>query len=225
MASIKNKYRKRWFAYFDLLGFSELVRNNPISKVLQVYEMVLKSVQQEHPDDETVGISQTWFSDTFILYTRGSSEHEFAKIEMASRLFFQRLILKEIPVRGALTVGPVYTNRSKNTYVGKGLIDAYEYGEDQNWLGFILTPSVFKHLSGSTIPINQRAFYRKIDASVLKKKSSSNVYAFTFDNGRINGKNPFLNHLNNMKIEVDDKIKIKYENTENFIEKHMRQRT
>ncbi|MEW7987650.1 MAG: hypothetical protein AB2799_17825 [Candidatus Thiodiazotropha sp.] len=220
---IKNKYRKRWFGYFDLLGFSEFVLNNHISEVLDLYNEVLATVNQNYPDDKRVVISKTWFSDTFVFYTFGCTAHEFVKIEMVARLFFQKLILKGIPVRGALTAGPVYTNRKMNIYIGTGLIDAYEYGECQNWLGMVLTPSVYKQLENTLIPVQERAFYRPVPSlGIIRKKDPLHVFAFNFDNGKVNGRNPYIKQLEKMEKEAPETSKIKYRNTLDFIYQNSR---
>jgi len=215
------RYTKRWFAYFDLLGFSNLVLNNRIEHVLPVYESVLKDIARKAEPNKSKGLSYSWFSDTFILFTKGSSEKEFALIEQASRLFFQNLILKEIPVRGSLTIGGLYTLQKNNIFIGEALIDAYEYGEKQNWLGFVLTPSVHAHLKGGSLELERRAHYRHVDdPNIITHKKPDNVYAYAFNNGSVNGKNPFLKSIHAMKTQAGKDYEEKYINTEKFIKKH-----
>ena len=210
------RYTKRWFAYFDLMGFSNLVRQHEIEHVLPIYEGVLKTIAQKA--ESMKGISYSWFSDTFILFTKGSSEKDFALIERVSRLFFQKLIISKIPVRGSLTIGPLYTQKQKNVFLGEALIDAYEYGEKQEWLGFILTPSVYEHLKDSSLHLERRAFYRKVDLpGVITHPKPDNVYAFAFNNGSINGRNIYLDPLSDMRHKAGIKYKKKYDNTELFI--------
>jgi len=48
-------------------------------------------------------------------------------------------------------VGELYTQKKKNIFLGRALIDAYEYGEKQNWLGFILTPKVYERLKNTDL--------------------------------------------------------------------------
>ena len=219
------RYTKRWFSYFDLLGFRNLVLKNRIEHVLPVYEDVLKVISRKADPKKSKGLSYSWFSDTFILFTKGNSDKEFALIEQASRLFFQNLILKEIPVRGSLTVGDLYSLQKKNIFIGKALIDAYEYGEKQNWLGFVLTPNVHSHLKGSSLELERRAFYRHInDPKIITHSKPDNVYAYAFNNGEVNGKNPFLKSIQTMKVQAGIKYEQKYINTENFIKKHQFQR-
>ena len=219
------RYTRRWFSYFDLLGFRNLVLNNRIEHVLPVYEDVLKVITGKADPKKRKGLSYSWFSDTFILFTKGSSDKEFALIEQASRLFFQNLILKEIPVRGSLTIGDLYSLQKKNIFIGKALIDAYEYGENQNWLGFILTPSVHSHLKGSSLELERRAFYRPVnDPKIITHSKPDNVYAYAFNNGEVNRNNPFLKSIQAMKIQAGKDYEQKYINTEKFIKKHNTQR-
>jgi len=215
------RYTKRWFSYFDLLGFKNLVLNNRIERVLPIYEDVLKVITRKADPKKSKGLSYSWFSDTFILFTKGSSDKEFALIEQASRLFFQNLILKEIPVRGSLTIGDLYSLQKKNIFLGKALIDAYEYGEKQNWLGFVLTPSVHAHLKGSSLELERRAFYRHInDPSIITHSKPDNVFAYAFNNGEVNGRNPFLKAIQSMKAQAGKDYEKKYINTENFIARY-----
>ncbi len=215
------RYTKRWFAYFDLLGFANLVRHHEIETVLPIYESVLEAITIKAESQK--GISYSWFSDTFILFTKGSSDEEFALLEHVARLFFQKLILSKIPVRGSLTVGPLYTQQRKNIFIGEALIDAYEYGEKQNWLGFILTPSVYEHLKESSLHMDRRAFYRQVNTlGVINHRKSDNVYAFAFNNGSVNGENIYLQAISEMRHKADAKYQEKYINTENFIRQHSR---
>jgi len=223
-SSTKLRYRKRWFAYFDLLGFSNLVRQHRIEHLLPIYEDVLNAIEQKAEPKRGSGISYSWFSDTFIIFSQGSTEGEFAIIEQVSRLFFQKLILNNIPVRGSLTVGPLYTQQKKNIFLGEALIDAYEYGENQNWLGFILTPSVYEHLNGGSLQLEQRTHYRPVEIpDVINHKKPNNVYAFSFNNGQVNGINPYLQAILIMKENAGEKYSTKYENTEKFIRKYNNQ--
>ena len=215
------RYRKRWFSYFDLLGFSNLVREHHIEYVLPIYEDVLKIITQKAGPKEQYGISYTWFSDTFVIHSKADSEQEFALIEQASRLFFQKLILKQIPVRGALSVGNLYTQKRKNIILGEALIEAYEYGEKQNWLGFLLTPSVFRHLQNSSLHLERRLHYRHVNKpGVITHPHPQNVYAFAFNNGTINGRNPYLDAILAMKHKAGIDYETKYQNTEDFIRMH-----
>tara|TARA_R110002074_G_scaffold401634_1_gene600634 strand:- start:15944 stop:16609 length:666 start_codon:yes stop_codon:yes gene_type:complete len=217
----KLRYTKRWFSYFDLLGFANLVRTSEIHNVLPIYEKVLEAIEEKADPKRAKGINYSWFSDTFIIFTKGSTLEEFSLIEQASRLFFQKLILHEIPVRGALTFGDLYTQQEKNIFLGEALIDAYEYGENQNWLNFVIAPSAYNALNKLDFPMEERAHYRLVEQNgVITHSKTENVFAFAFNNGTVNLQNPFLEALIAMKEKSPMSVHNKYNNTIDFIEKH-----
>lgn len=217
----KLRYTKRWFAYFDLLGFANQVRTSEIYNVLPIYEKVLEAIAEKAEPKKSKGINYSWFSDTFIIFTKGHSAEEFALIEQASRLFFQKLILHKIAVRGALSFGDLYTQQEKNIFLGEALMDAYEYGEKQNWLNFVITPSAYKALHDIDLPMEERLNYRLVNnTNVITHHISHPVFAYAFNNGSVNGQNPFLEALNLMKSKSPSAVHDKYKNTIEFIEKY-----
>ncbi|ODN65785.1 hypothetical protein [Methylophaga muralis] len=215
----KLRYTKRWFAYFDLLGFAQLVRTREIQSVLPIYERVLETIEEKANAKKSQGIGYSWFSDTFIIFSKGSSLEEFGVIEQIARLFFQKLILHKIPVRGAISYGNLYSQQEKNIFLGEALMDAYEYGEKQNWLNFVITPSAAMALEKLEFPMNERAHYRLITKSgVITHPGDKKIFAYAFNNGTVNGINPLLKALRSMKEVSPKEQGIKYENTIEFIE-------
>lgn len=215
------RYMDRWFAYLDLLGFSSMVKGDHIEYVLPLYEDVLDAIERKAGPKKAHGVSHSWFSDTFIIFSRGGSDREFAFVEQATRLFFQSLILQGIPVRGSITFGPLYSQQQKNIFLGEALIDAYEYGEKQNWLGLVLTPRVSSRLQGGELAVTRRAHYRKVDApGIITHPAPDDVYAFAFNNMQINWGNPYMKAVEAMRQQAPANCMAKYENTLAFIRKH-----
>jgi hypothetical protein len=213
------KYKNRWVSYFDLLGFRKLVEQRDLSFIIKIYDEILNDLQIKTSDKKKYGIDYSWFSDTFIIFAKDDTKESFSLIEQASRLFFQRLILRHIPLRGALTVGELYTQKEKNIFLGKGLIDAYLYGEKwQNWIGFILTPRVFELLKNTDLNIEKLRNYHRIeDHNIIRKPDIQNIFAFTMCSLNINDRNECLQAIQYMKNHVEQEYKEKYQNTENFI--------
>lgn len=215
------RYRKRWFCYLDLLGFTALVNNSSIERVIPLYQEALQHLTDLANPKKRLGLIYSWFSDTFIIYSRNDSERDFAHVEHVGRLFFQKLILNEIPVRGAITHGDLYSQSAENIFVGPALIDAYNYAEKQAWLGFILTPSVSKRLETTPLSLDGRAHYRLVtEPGIVQCEPSSPVYAFAFNNGTVNGNNPYLSVLRSMKTKAPPEAKEKYDKTIGFATKH-----
>ncbi len=49
--------------------------------------------------------------------------------------------------RGALGTGQFYADKQNNIFLGSALIDAYEYAEKQDWIGFVVTPSAERKIA------------------------------------------------------------------------------
>lgn len=173
------RYRNRWFAYLDLLGFTRHVQNSSIEDVLLMYSEALERMKTAcTPGKKQVGIINSWFSDTFIIYTRTDSLEDFMHLESASRIFFELLILKNIPVRGCISYGKLYSQSKQNIFIGPALIEAHKYGEALDWIGFCLAPSVEDKLK-SSFPLEKRLNYRKVsDPSVLRNLNEVYLYAY-----------------------------------------------
>jgi len=152
-------------------------------------------------------------------------------MDQVARLFFSRMICKEIPFRGALTIGEFYADKKRNIFVGHGLIDAYKYAEKQDWIGLVLTPNAYKQLCESDLGlIRKKSDYVEYDVPVKRKviensteqrkKSREKLFAYT-----ISRYQSIENTIMRMQQEAknrygddyENKYKAKYENTLEFI--------
>ncbi len=185
---------------------------------MPIYGEVLATLKSSVPRTKPGMIIFSWFSDTFIIYSRGRSAQDFARIELVGRVFFERLIIRGIPVRGALTFGGLYSQSARNIFVGPALIDAYRYAENQDWLGFVLTPSAIVRMGEIGLPIGERPFYRPVNtARVFKHPDTAPVYGFAFNNGSLNGQNPYQKSLETMREKAGSRHSNKYDKTLAFI--------
>ncbi|WP_189469522.1 hypothetical protein [Litchfieldella qijiaojingensis] len=213
------RYRDRWFAYLDLLGFTNLVQSKSIEEVLPIYSEALKRMRSACKlGKKEAGLLSSWFSDTFIIYTKSDSLQDFAHLESAARNFFQLLIIEEIPVRGCISHGKLYSQAKNNIFVGPALIEAHTFGEALDWVGFCLAPSVETKLKHE-LPLDQRPFYRKVtDREILRTAPAQHLYAYAFNNGTVNGKNPFRAAMQKMKQRAPKGVIKKYGRSLAFIE-------
>ena len=141
----KHALRVRWLSCFDLLGFKTLVNTSDLRSVFSRYERAMRALHSTAVGKPHVGLA--WFSDTFLIYAPDATCAGFFAVDSASHWFATNLILREIPVRGAMSCDELYLDRSNQAYLGKGLIEAYEYGDGQDWIGFVLCPSASQQLS------------------------------------------------------------------------------
>ena len=216
------RYRERWFAYLDLLGFSALVKSEAIDDVLEVYAEALNQMRRVCGSSKESGLLHSWFSDTFIIYSKTDSLEDFARLESAARVFFQLLILKKIPVRGCISHGGLYSQARKNIFVGPALLEAHLYGEALDWIGLCLAPSVEKKLENDLL-LDERLNYGKIyDRSVLRRLGDQYLFAFSFNNMTVNGNNPYEDSLEAMKSASPEDVHGKYENSLEFLRRYRR---
>jgi hypothetical protein len=164
----KDAFKDRWVSYFDLLGFSDLVQTKGELHVFNTITMVIEEFKRELNSSDHI-IERVWFSDSFIFYSPGDSANDFCAAQQFTHYFFLSLIQKEIPVRGALACGKVYADKDNNIIFGKGLLEAYKYAENQDWIGLILTPAAVQRMKEIGLPAEKRPYY--VFWSIPSKKS------------------------------------------------------
>ena len=219
------KYKSRWLGYFDLLGTSDLIRSGKISDIFFAYQDALEhlsSWKERHPN-----VSHAWFSDTFIIFSEEDSAESFAEIEMVCRWFVFSLIRKNIPVRGSLSCGQFYVDMGSSLFLGEALLEAYEWGENQDWLGMLLCPTTVRKLEDFGLPVAERLNYAKYDVPFKKepKTGSSEIAACILGEWMqlSNGENALLKNFREMlSQQTDFRVIAKYKRTIEFIEKNHR---
>jgi hypothetical protein len=214
--------RKRWVAYFDLLGVSSLIKSNRIFEVFCAYNDVQEEAKRRKSRFSEV--EHIWFSDTFIFYTQSNSIRDFVFIEEVSRWFIFYLILNRIPVRGAISCDEFYTDSKNGFFLGKALVEAYEYGENQNWIGLLLCPSAsaqVKTIEQLEAIGNLAHSYRLWDIPFKNCAEGTylNLPACVFDRHT----EVCIDILRDMMDSIEDsKIKEKYSYTIDFLEQNNR---
>lgn len=215
----------RWLGYFDLLGTSELIRTGKIYAVFHAYQIALDQLSRWKK--RHANVSHAWFSDTFIVFADDDSAESFAAIEMVCRWLMFALIQRKIPVRGALACGQFYSDQPNSLFLGSALLEAYEFGENQDWIGFILCPSSSARLTELELPVEERLNYVKYEVpfKIMTDGLPNHLAACILGNwAMLRGEqNVLINKLNEMMNEQhDNRIRKKYERTILFIEKNQR---
>jgi hypothetical protein len=217
-------YAVRWVSYLDLLGFAELVKTKNWIYIFSHYTQAVERFIKDFGFEPK--IEKTWFSDTFLLYSPDNTASSFAAIEAINRWFIYFLISYGIPARGAMSCGNFYADKGNNVFFGQSLIEAHYYGENQDWIGFVLSPSAVNQMAAVGLPVNERLNYaywqipyKKADDTLAKF-----LPAYIIGNSvEINGRNPCLDKLIKMKERLNDSRLIrKYENTISFIKANKR---
>ena len=211
----KVKFSNRWFCYLDLLGFPNLVRRGEAERVIPLYHQVVEELRQQVTARESLDVSYSWFSDTFMIFSEKCTRREFDNVQTAARKFFVRFLLEGIPVRGAISYGGLYTQKRKNIFIGEALIEAYEYGEKQDWLGLLLSPSISRCFGGLPEPL--RELYRSPHKrGIITHACPNDVYAYGLREPG-NDIDACLVSLRAMRDSAPHEARRKYTNTEEFI--------
>jgi hypothetical protein len=159
-------------AICDILGFTNLVQENPLDTVVQTYLGRLRkslhhaihqnkipnevpSLQALQAQDE-VGLA--WFSDTILIYTREDTDHNLmALLSCLSWLVFETIHTVGTRMRCGVSYGEAFIDPENSIYVGKPLIEAYRLEEEQAWTGGALTIAATQRLpKGAPAPWPQR---------------------------------------------------------------------
>jgi hypothetical protein len=215
----------RWVAYFDFLGTSVRIKTGGLSPVFSAYKKAvdkLKAWQEPHPT-----VTSVWFSDTFLLYTNDESVQSFKAIEMLAHWFAFWLIYNRISVRGSLAHGEFYADARERVYLGGALLDAHDWGENQDWLGFVLAPSAVERLSALDLSVEKMRDYRYYEVPLkLRTCGTPRLQAACILGNwfRSEGRtNRLLLKLRTMKAkQTNPKIQRKYERTIEFLQQYER---
>jgi hypothetical protein len=207
-----------WIAVFDILGFKNIIRetNDDTKRIYLILR--LNDLLKELKIDELAskGIEHLIISDTIILF---SITYGFL-LSLCKKLI-ERSIYIELPLRGALSYGATFRNPKYPTIlIGPAFVEAYEYCEGQDWIGFLLTPSATKAVRNDGLEPLHHHFVS--DELPLKndKLSPVDVVAYRFQGGSSNFDSPLLAKLKQMQFLAPVNAKSKYTNTIQFIERY-----
>lgn len=214
----------RWVGYFDLLGVKQLFKTKNHISIFVAISSAIEKFKERATAWENVGYA--WFSDTFVVYTIDDSAESFGAIDNISRWFFYFLITGDIPVRGAISCDSFYADRDNQLFFGEALIEAYEYGEAQDWIGLLLCPSAEERLKHLGLPAERRLDYAYADIPFNKRTNNlrQNLPACILGNWvSINNQNPIIEKLSQMKERIaNENIRSKYDRAIEFIQKNKR---
>jgi hypothetical protein len=210
---------RKWICYFDLLGFSVLLKES-LPNAFYQWDVCLRDLQRILENKSE--IEYAYFSDTFLIYASDASGKSFRRIESASRWFFQIALQRNIPFRGAMACDEFYADKSNGIFLGKALVEAARSEQKYNWIGFVLCNSAIQRMSELGLPADQRLNYRKWSPPTKNENAydkSEEVIALLYGASySTNGQNTLIRELERMaERETDPKVREKYENSLKFL--------
>lgn len=154
-----------YVAVFDILGFSNLVRNSSHVDLVSFYkgftENVINSVAKYQFKKETTSSGTTFnqdlsrtlvnslvISDSVVLWTDNDNVNCFYDILLTSWHMLAFGIFTASPLRGVITHGSISlidarissnADNRHSTFFGKTIVEAYQLEKTQDWSGGIIT--------------------------------------------------------------------------------------
>ncbi|TDE07732.1 hypothetical protein [Flavobacterium sandaracinum] len=151
--------KNSFVAFFDILGFKNMVEKNSHEELMEAYQFGLyDSLENAEeatnlflsmitpPEElETLKIQIYVISDSIIFIQDTLTQRGLLYIISYCRMLIGSCLADGIPIRGALSFGPVSVeNKRGTTIVGKGLTKAYNLESKQQWAGGIVDKECFE---------------------------------------------------------------------------------
>ncbi len=170
------KTADRFVAFFDLMGFKDLIYRNTHDDVCKTMDFVcdlvhqLKSWEKKHlrKNDDAVKsaigmgvVLPVVFSDSILFISRTNSIEDAQKAIYVSSFFLCGLLNACIPVKGALAYGTFTADFKKSNFFGRPLLDSYFLAHETHFYGAVLHHTFERYL---------REQNKEIPHSILKRK-------------------------------------------------------
>ena len=151
--------QNRFVAFFDILGFKELVLRSTHSEIFKSLLSISDLRKQINPqitekdfsNDKNKPIEIITFSDSVIIFSKNDSVETFKVFIESLNWVFARIIETEIPVKGAFAHGEVSVDVEKQIYFGQALIDSFQLQEDVDYFGAVGHNSIDKYIFDNEI--------------------------------------------------------------------------
>jgi hypothetical protein len=178
------RYKENIVLFMDVLGFSNLVYNKDQNQIESYFTYVL--------NDFNKFLSQKKYkylliSDSIVVSCKSNKENLSELIFVISKIQYQ-LLLRGILLRGGISFGNLYINKSNNIIVGPGLINAYQLEKSAKYPRIILDRRLISNFFDST-----SAFTSYIN-SFFKKLYGQEDEKVKFDK-KLNDGWPYINYL------------------------------
>ncbi|MDD5093253.1 MAG: hypothetical protein PHV74_02595 [Dehalococcoidia bacterium] len=156
---------KRFVAYFDIMGFKEMVyrngHNTVLDKMIKLRERVdlienearrlLNRQEDSGPRKKArrsmdVPILPVFFSDSILFVSQNDSKACARKILLSASWLLAASLIQGIPMKGSLAYGMQTADFEKSLHFGKPLTDAYLLEQEVGLYGAVLHNSMETYL-------------------------------------------------------------------------------
>jgi len=167
-------YKSPYFAFLDVLGYSNLVRKNTHDALVKLYQDLftaqMNQVERNLQDLIATraeklgerytdpGIRIVNFSDSIMLWTAHGQPSALREIILAVSSLLSLSMSQGLPLRGAITRQSFSVLERNNllSVVGMGLVDAYGMEKTQQWSGCIVAPEIVNYFESMEKVLGRR---------------------------------------------------------------------
>jgi hypothetical protein len=143
---MKIRYQNNIVAFIDVLGFSNIVYSATTQKLQEYFNHILIDFKQ---DVEQHHFKYLLISDSVVITAKNNIANLEVMIKSVAKLQ-AKLLTKKILIRGGISQGNLYVNKSLNIIVGDGLINAYKLESKAKYPRVIIDRSFIKRYYSDT---------------------------------------------------------------------------
>ncbi len=129
----------RYVAYFDVMGFKEMVLRTPHDEVYEMMKNIRKTIEEKRQEMFDLSkeriIEITTYSDSIIVYSK--DETSLGAFIYTISALTGDLLSEGIPHKGAAAFGKMTVDTEKSIFFGQPLIDAYLLQEELAFYGVV----------------------------------------------------------------------------------------
>ncbi|MFT6922982.1 MAG: hypothetical protein ACJA1C_001990 [Crocinitomicaceae bacterium] len=169
---------KKFIAYFDYLGFKQFIENNDLTYQKKImgnnFRDIENALGQGKLKEATHGVISDLslhkincinFSDTIVFWSNDDSEDSLNEILQVAHRFNWQATTYFFPARGSIVYGEIEYIDFKNENIsggvyninsvfGRGLVDAHQKAESQQWSGTVIDTSFIEELQNRGIDVD-----------------------------------------------------------------------
>ena len=226
-----------YLAFLDILGFKDIIENNSIDDVYNLYSFFLGFDIQELTRSFSTGgvdgiLNYLFLSDSIIIYTPDDSHLSFVSITLITEYILKTSLKSGFPLRGVIANGNLKkiikqgVSFNANVLLGNSIVEAYKIEKQFDWSGCVISPNLIDYIYTSN---NNKAIdflsCPLFELYNVPKKSGvhKQYHVINWASNKLNYclKEKFLMH--GKKLDDWGALR-KYENTRNFYEEMTRRK-
>lgn len=230
--------KNSFVAFFDILGFKNMVEKNSHEDLMEIYETGLYECLDNSeeatnlilgmitpPNEmESLKIKIYVISDSIIFIQDNLTQRGLLYIISYCRMLIGSAMADGIPIRGGLSFGPVTVqNKRGTTIVGEGLTKAYNLENKQQWAGGIIDKECFDIVPKENVNIIELLIKNKKNPIItnyyVPMKDGTSKEELVFDwtiYELIKNDNDIISSFGKHNKEINDDVKTKIDNTVKF---------